>query len=282
MAATGYSDDDNCRGAWLFDDDLTDESGDSNDLSANGTMDYTTTVPSVASAYGTQGKSIHFDGSSEYASRDHSGASAMSADFPGKAASKDDFAFALWVKVDTYGSYESPLCYDDFYASFSMRTNYNGRWEGWIVRVNDTDPSGANPAIDSTTSTDWRHIVFSFDGSAEEATVWISTVSSFGDVANGAAESFTGITNVREGPNDRGFYIGAGYNNGTFYYYDGYVYQPIVFDRTIDATVAENLYDNGIMGPAAGGGITQLVNYYQRRRQFWMGWKQTDSGLYVR
>ena len=79
MAQTGYYDDDNCQGAWLFDDDLTDESGEGNTLTDQGTITYSATVPNSI----PDGKSTVYDGSSDYVDRPSDNGSVLSAHFPG-------------------------------------------------------------------------------------------------------------------------------------------------------------------------------------------------------
>lgn len=272
MAATGYYDDDNCRGAWLFDDDLTDESACENDLTASGTWaeGYSTTRPSQASSYGTQGKSIHLDNANnDTAYRTEAN---LCADFPGKAA-KEDFSGAVWFKRDDANE-------NYFYLMDKDESWVIGGW--WVtngdnlnMRIEDADTEVTKTLMDIN-DTDWHHVVFSFDGSAETLTVWVST-SSFGDELDEATYTYTNVGGTRAPEWDKPFRIGSGGSGGAEYL-DGYIYQPIVFDRTLDATAAENLYDNGIMGPAAGGSsIVPMVSYYNRRRTFWMNWEKKGN-----
>jgi hypothetical protein len=86
---TDYTADANCQGAWLFADDLTDESGEGNTLTPTGDPAYSATYPS---GYST-GKSRDYDGAGDYDSR---ATGSLSANFPGKAQ-KTEMSLCLWI-----------------------------------------------------------------------------------------------------------------------------------------------------------------------------------------
>jgi len=232
---TDYTADANCQGAWLFADNLNDSSGEGNTLSvASGSPAYSTTRPD---GYST-GKSMLFTvEDSDALSRANAD---LSANFPGKA-SKADFAVSFWIYLNSrdYGT-AGILQLEAGSEGWGIQE----RWGAWGVRIEDTGNNGQHSSIGTTATGDWYHVVVSFDGSDNEVTMWTSTDGgSFGDTINGGTTDFGSVANSGESPED--FLIGY---KSTLNYLDGYLYQPVVFDKELNATEAEELYTTGITG----------------------------------
>ena len=234
-SAKNYTDDPNCQAAWLFADNLNDSSGQGNTLSTNGTWSYETTRPNSL----TSGKSIHFDGSSGYLSI---ATGDQNAAFVGKQ-DKTDVAYCFWLYRDNDASAaESVFFIEDFRATVT----YVSAWNQMEAYFSDTEFTNLEQLIDSDVEpATWLHYCVSFAGADPTSTTtrWISTESSFGDVYNGTTLDYTNIKDVDGSINT--FYVGR---NSTTLYLDGWIYQLIIFDRTISATEAEEMYTTGIDG----------------------------------
>jgi hypothetical protein len=242
-----YTSSNNCRGAWLFADNLNDSSGEGNNLTAGDASSYSTDRPNSL----TTGKSMDLDGSNDYfyvpeATLDTNG------NFPGAATSEEDFSFCIWVKRDTIGS----GTYDDIFEIYAYRDagwqgfwiqfTYGDSWDDPECKVCDTDEQCDNKwPTDTLNNNNWHHICFSFDGSATQGTWYI-------DNGSAQTDTYTNINNVGDAEQD--FNIG-----GTGDYIDGHIYQPIIFDATFetirtemgDSSVADmidNIYNHGIDG----------------------------------
>lgn len=231
---TDYTADTNCRGAWLFADDLTDASGEGNTLTDNGSIAYSTDRPSGFST----GKSADFDGSTDYLTRTHTG---LSTNFPGKS-SKQDWAYAMWFKIDNLPGIDAWI--------FNKTASY----KLWLASVDYLQhyqkdsgaTTGTAEVYDGVGETTWYHIVISCngDGTNTVVTMWLS-VGTFGSLINGSTDTLTGVGDV-EASSLENFGIGAKANGSAKM--DGQIYQPIIFDRTLSPSEAQDLYDTGITG----------------------------------
>lgn len=233
---TNYTDDPNCQGAWLFDDDLTDESGEGNTLTDGGTVSYTTDRPSGF----TTGKSIDGDGSTDFLYIDTGD---QSANFLGKAYTADA-AFCAWIYHDNSGGQDKifDVSREKFRGAVTSVDEFN-------VEVTDADSSANSDIATSHTSAAWEHVCFSYDGSDAELTVWVSLdTGSFGDRADGVTTAFTGVDGIKDA--DLRFSIGASADATPANFFDGHIYQPIIFDRELldDGSEAEEMYNYGIKG----------------------------------
>ena len=165
----------------------------------------------------------------------------LNADFPGVSV-PTDFTLAFWLKPDDDASaWEYWISYGDSYYLRVDPTNEAAIfsiWDGTYYDLIEVD--------DITGITAWRHYVISFDGTAHQATVWISTESSFGDIDDGTSPiTYADVTGARQVTSYK-FNIGNK-SDGTVFI-DGYVAQPIVFNRKINAIEAEEIYTHGITG----------------------------------
>lgn len=241
--ATNYANDAYCQGAWLFADNLDDLSGEGNTLTGNGNLPtYSTDRPL---GYST-GKSMDCDGVGDYLSRANA---SVSANFPGKAQ-KTDWAFCIWIKMDQEDSdlYMFDLCG----AAYLQQV-----WEAGATHDDpriyqydsDWDSYQEHPCNDRGTGT-WFHFCWSFDGAdpSGTSTAWIS-VSSFGDIQNGTEYTETNVKNLLgyTAP------LTLGSRSDAASEFDGHLYQPIFFDRTLNATEAKEIYDYGITGVDGAG-----------------------------
>ena len=165
----------------------------------------------------------------------------LNADFPAKAATVD-FAWSMWIKV------VNPVTYNSFMGkggAFSGVIDYATDIIGLGVTDSEATALALYPDVNDTMIT-WTHIVFSFAGAdpTGTGTLWVSQ-GSFGSLANATSLIFTNVKDAYDSES-QAFHLGAGgYGGGN---YEGYIYQPIIFDRTLDAGEAEELYDNGIKG----------------------------------
>lgn len=251
-AGADYTDNQYCHGAWLFGDDLNDNSGSNsaangvNDLSAGGTPTYETARPNSL----TTGKSLLLAvASSEYVYRATSG---LSTGFPGHDAS-DDISYSIWLKLTANHAADGTLM--GIGLNWRSRIDTPGDHLDMSIKDSANDEHYWFDIVDWTNDTDWHHICFQFDGSATQGQLWVSD-SSFGSEINGTTETYTNVNNVKT-TSSVPFNIGA-YNSASNYF-GGYVYQPIVFDATLDAiatdegkanaaAVCEEMYDYGIDG----------------------------------
>lgn len=242
---TDYTDDASCQGAWLFNDNITDESGEGNTLTMVSEPGYTTTRPSGFST----GKSIHFDGGDDYLYRTDAN---LSANFPGKNGSGHEqyFACCCWFYKDDSGSADEFLLYKIWRFFFDeMFPN-----DDLKIGIMDDDYEYDQPvAYANVSASQWYHVCFSFAGAGGSGdgtgTYWISTdTGSFGDVRNGTTETFTSIDNVIAGYATHNFSIGARDDGSVAEFFDGYIYQPIVFTREISGAEALEIYTYGIKG----------------------------------
>lgn len=268
----------NCRGAWLFDDDLTDESGEGNTLTANGTPGYSTDRPTGF----TSGKSIELDrGTPDYLTRAYAD---LSANFPGKA-DKQDWAYAFWGYWDSISS-AAQAPFSKYYGSFYFGPSSTGVITLW---QRDSGGTVGSTTLDTLSGATWYHIVCSMNGDGTDTvyTVWISTEAAFGNVRNGTGGTFSGCGDVRN--HDVAFCLGQ---RNTDLPMGGHIYQPIIFDRTLSAAEAEELYTYGFDYAGVGGSAVPLI--MQKRRQAarrrrsglfaiqMPGWIRRKSGLLVK
>lgn len=238
---TDFTQDANCRGAWMFlaGDPVDDASGEDNDLVATNVDagDYTATRPSVHSG-GSSSQSVQLDGVEE---RFDLAWEDMNGDFPGfTAAGEADWAISFWFKHD-----------DDGNTEYMFTVEWN--WSIWLGSDEAIDWSQKEEGASTHTWTDihdvtgdanWYHVVFSFDGSDTEGTTWVSSEAAFGDQLNGTTETFTDVDDCRGSNHD--FTIGS--IEGGANYFDGFIYQPIIFDRELSAAEATELYNTGVVG----------------------------------
>ena len=230
---TDYTVDANCQGAWLFADGLTDESGEGNTLTDGGTVSYTTDRPDGFST----GKSIDFDGSTDYI---YIATGDQSASFIPKDTATD-FAFCYWAYHDT--SVEAD---DILHAGYLLVYIDYDDVSG--VQIQDTNDDVDTNDTNAHALTDWIHVCVSFDGSATELTTWASTDGgTFGDIEDGITDTFTNVNNLKLRATN--FALGARYDGGADFY-DGHIYQPIIFNRELldDGSEAEEMYTYGIRG----------------------------------
>ena len=243
---TDFTADANCQAAYLFasGSTTTDSSGEGNTLTNTGTTTFSSA--DLPSGFST-GQAAVFNGSSQSLSRTFAN---MSANFPGKAT-KTNFAYSLWIK------------HDDAASGTEGVTGIGDSWKqvwDWIsagyddfgLNITDTDPTNAwNVLAANNLITNWYHVVVSFAGAdpTGTATVWISTDSgSFGDTVNATTFNFTNVKEAAASATEYPFCIGAELLCASSWY-DGKIYQPIVFDRVItNAAEAQELYDTGITG----------------------------------
>lgn len=232
-AGTDYTDDANCQGAWLFADNLNDESGEGNTLTDGGSISYTTDRPTGF----TTGKSIDCDGSTDQLYRLNAD---LSTNFPSKA-SKTNFSIAMWVLHDV----SSADIWIEGYNSFRMQAESDDDIPAWI-RDSDYDEATAYMTTDPTdleTGT-WYHICFVFTGGTNSGKVWVSTTS-FGNIEDEKSLTFTIIDNCRASGSEN-FSICSNYNGSAVW--DGHIYQPIIFDDALSESECQDIYTDGITG----------------------------------
>lgn len=230
--ATDYTQDANCQGAWLFADDLTDESGEGNTLTDGGTVSYTTDRPSGFST----GKSIDCDGSTDYI---YIVTGDQSANFIPKAQA-EDCAVCYWAYHDASVGFDYIVGGG---SGLRLRLTADDKVSIYI-KDNNLDNDERKTEVHALSQ--WQHNCMSFDGSATQVTVWSSTAAgSFGNIANGVTDIFTNVDNVKASTDN--FAIGSNHS-GSDYWFDGHIYQPIIFNRTILGTEAEEMYTYGIKG----------------------------------
>ena len=228
---TDYTNDANCQGAYLFADDLTDETTNSNDLAGEDTQTYTTDRPTGF----TTGKSLDFDGTDDAIKIDTGD---QSANYPGKD-DQADAAVCLWF-------YHDDSTGDDQLFDFSTE------WHFWVTNDDNIDGNiddGTDDVIVADVSTGtaesrWEHWCFSFDGSDTDLTVWGSTEAAFGDIENGTDDDFASVDLV----NGDGATAAFGRRTGPANYFDGHMYHLIIFNREITSLEASNMYNYGITG----------------------------------
>jgi len=235
-AHTDYTSHDNCRGAWLFDDDLTDESGEGNTLTEAGDPAYSTTRPSGF----TTGKSRDYDGTGDYDTR---ATGDLSINFPGSSktgnpGSWTNMTVCFWVNRNQQNRTDGIIgkC-NTWYIKAGWKTdNYNEA--DFNVRDSDGNEAGAifaDPLADDT----WAHFCIVFQGGSTKYTVYEN-----GD--DGTDKTLTDIDNVVSN-NWNSFYIGYDRNSGNNPM-DGFIYQPIVFDTALSKEQCQEIYNYGITG----------------------------------
>ena len=231
---TDFTADVNCQGAWLFasGSTLTDSSGNDNTLSDSGTVTFDTNYPTGF----TTGQVGVFNGTDQnlcIADGD------LNADFPAKSPTVD-FAVSMWIKV------VNPVTYNSYFAKgygFHARIDYATSILTFEIKDSETTAVATNTDVGDT-MVSWTHIVFSFAGAdpTGTGTLWVSQ-GSFGSLEDATPLTYT---NVKDVSDSNAFCIGS--SGGSTQHFEGYIYQPIIFDRTLDAGEAEELYDNGIKG----------------------------------
>ena len=239
---TDFTDNANCQAAYLFNDDLTDESGEGNTLTDGVSIVYSTTRPTQYST--PQGKSADFEaGDSDYLSRADAD---VSANFPGQAT-KTDFSVSFWVKYESlscnYGIIGKKLT-----DSWGIANLWNvNRCSMRMYIYDGTD--GVYVTLQENDDTDWHHVVVAFHGGSNHIHLYMSSDGgTFGDeqLHDDVAGTPIVLTNVDSAwANANDFTIGA-YSGGNFL--DGLIYQPIVFDDLLTAAEAQSIYENGITG----------------------------------
>jgi hypothetical protein len=244
--------DPDCLAAYLFADDLTDESGEGHTLtdgSGDG-VNYQAVYPSPNNVAMTTGKSILFDGTNDCVNIASSSIGDIG--FPGENTTGvvEDFSVAFWAKkTNDSGAEESMMAH-----AFDWHVYFTG--PGDVLKMHVREESGADEdyytaAHDTSGDTDWYHYVVVWEGGVGW-TVWVSSDgagSSFGDTLNGVTDAAADVADVYENESNGspGFNIGC-YKNDETGPFDGYIYQPILFKRVINATEAEEIYTNGIDG----------------------------------
>ena len=241
----------NCQGAWLFADDLTDASGEGNTLGENGSTSYTTDRPGTFSI----GKSLDFviaDTDCVYLAD-----ASLGAQFPGKAQ-KADMSWCAWVKSDI-DSADDRYLIGKGYTFFEKLSAYSDNDELGGYFSDGTESIHAYHDTDLTGVQTWVHICVSWDGSATDATVWVSSAGgSFGDITNGTVVDHAAVDFVRAS-DTYDFAIGCIDTESLGGFFDGHIYQPIVFDQTLTdvatgvgaasaAAAATAMYTTGITG----------------------------------
>ena len=240
--ATDFTADANCQGAWLFADGLTDASGEGNTLTDGADIVYSTTRPTQYST--PQGKSADFEsGDSDKLTRADAD---VSAQFPGQAQ-KTDFSVAFWIKFES--------------TAATMGIIGKGLVGGWGIANLYVDPSfrirthifdGTHDAYGTfivSDTTSWHHVVLAFHGGSTHAHIYVSSDGgTFGDEGKHDDDDGTPlvITNVDYVvANAVDLELGT-YSGGN--YFDGLLYQPIVFDDLLTEEEAQSIYENGITG----------------------------------
>jgi hypothetical protein len=223
--------DDSLVGYWKFDDANGGTAKDSSGRANNGTLttmengaDWVTTgLPSQLRAFNQS--TLDFDGSNDYVSFGSMGATA----FPG--------TLSFWIKPDSVAG-----------GDMRILGNTGGNCGG-IIRASGTDLQTINIGCSawSTIATglstsDWQHIVITFDG---------TNMKGF---RNGVAGS---SYNIGGSPN---FWINQAWTTGAPYsgfgsYYDGKMDDIRVYKRVLSYSEIQNLY-NGY--PHTGSGIYSL------------------------
>jgi hypothetical protein len=254
--ATDYTAYANCQGAWLFADDLNDSSGEGNTLSVTGAPPgYSATVPSGF----TVGKSYEFDGTGD----EHLYRTTASDNFPGSGKDSADFTVGLWYKRGSTADDYQSIMYANY--SWGLKLGYNSASNDEFYQMVQDSDSVVFQEYTINNTTNWYYAVMSFDGSLSKMTVWISSESSFGDVLNGATWCPSGCDNVGFSgivstyPTGAGSEIVFGIRPDLVEEYIGLIFQPIVFDQTLDdvasgvgvanaAAAAGEMYATGITG----------------------------------
>ena len=234
FGALNFTADANCRGAWLFNDNLNDASATGSNLSAVSAPGYS--AASLPTGY-TTGKALVVDGNDgAYRAFDD-----LNANFPGKGA-KQSLTLSTWFYHSSAQSYDTLFAMDS-----SVRLAWWGGGNALVLLLSDADTSDVTATIASDYIDGvWTNIVVSFDGSTSKATVWISQAT-FGSVVNGTQFTFSNVTGIRQDPGGYPFQIGvAGWVNDSFF--NGSIYQPAVFDRALSVGEATSIYANGITG----------------------------------
>jgi len=233
VSHTNYTSDANCRGTWLFVDNLNDTSADANHLTQTGTVAYSTTVPT---GYGAStAKSLSLDGSTNYANRTHAN---LSTNFPGKKASCTAAAGAVWFKAAVDPNAHTGIISKGWGGEgWEVRTNYSADWQWWI-RIVDNTFSDNVAYFFTATDTNWHHIAWSFSATGN-LTTWI-------DGGAGVNTSAATVDQICSGGTTSNLVIGAG-NTGANKF-NGLIFEPIVFDRTISDAEAAEIYGFGIDG----------------------------------
>jgi hypothetical protein len=237
---TDYTADVNCQGAWLF-TDLTDSSGKGNTLTNVGTTTFSNA--DLPTGY-TTGQAAVLNGTTQTLIRADAD---LTTNFPGKKATCPDWALAFWFKPDAVATDAEMVskANNGWYTNLTWRTG--AVYDALYFKQYDTGWTSHNEPIEPTGKIDagvWYHLVLSIDGAATSVvTVWLSSTV-FGNQINGTAFNLDDVDNLlADGATP--FRICG---DGDTIWFDGQIYQPIVFDRTLNATEVQEIYTYGIMG----------------------------------
>lgn len=242
-AATDYTQDANCLGAWYMNLDAavseTDRTSNGNDLavSASDEIPRSATVPSGYSGY-----SRDFElGDADYLSI----ADGTELDINGADA---QISIGCWIKVetapaDTVAAYaitkHNPSTNNRQYGLMLLGTGSNQFKIAFVLSADSTSGTTASDVLNSTTTTlaegTWYHIVGVYNDT--DMRIYIN-----GSLDCEPAAKTDGIFN-----GTAPFYISF-----PVQLIDGLVDEPFVFNRALSATEANNIYSDGISGDKGG------------------------------
>lgn len=208
-------------GVWYFDNDATDESNQSNDLTAVNTPTYETSNPSPQQ--GTHSANCA-SGSSEYFKDNDS-------DFD---ITNGTFTFGGWFYIDTAadGGLGGRHINSGGSYGWSVKTKTNGAVQFGISSDGSTWDSTEETGVYSDET--WIHLVFVNDGSNKRLYVNGSedTDGNFPASYNSGVYNPSGYTRI------------GGYEYGPVYM-NGNVDEIFMFDRALTASEISNIYNNG-------------------------------------
>jgi hypothetical protein len=218
-------DDANCVGVYYFENDATDESANSNDLTAQGSPTYETSSPSPQQ--GTYSTLLVAASSQYFESSD--------ADFDVTGS----FSVGGWFYFNTLPSYSIPT--SKHYAS-------SGSY-GWAITAASTgslefgiSSNGTAWDADTTstgvvTTSTWYHLVFVYDGTYKRIYIDGSeyTIS--------WPQAYSSGVNVSSANFSYGSRVSSGGSRDRFM--DGNIDEAFFFDRALSASEISDIYNNG-------------------------------------
>jgi hypothetical protein len=213
------SSDTNLQGLWCFENNLNDSSGKGNNLTASGTISYSTDTLVQEGTYSS------YQTSTNYASRTNAN---LSAAFPGKAStSTTAFTICGWFRAASYSSDAVIASIGNISTTpgFEVFTTASGKLSGKIST--GTTAYAITGGTTLQTDTDyWFSLVW--DGN--NLNLWLGTSGTTVPSKDASPVACTG-TMVAGGGGTPGFYLWADATFESTYGLDGYLDEIAIFNR---------------------------------------------------
>lgn len=222
-----FSADANCVGAWSFENNLNDSSGDSQTLTNNvGTISYDTDDLIKWGSY-----SAYFNDDRQLTRTNAN----LSASFPGKNGyTPTALSVVCWIKPAQVGVIQQIAGVVDFTACWSLDLLADNTIE--FKLWNDSQAATSKVSTTTVSSGSEYHVAATWDGSYMRLYV--------NGIAEGSPVAHTGIEDDELG----GTPFVVGYVFNTTYAYAGYIDELAVFNDCLSADEIASIYAHGLTG----------------------------------